>query len=291
MITSRLLRLGIVIVSMVPITACQQGATVGPYPSSRITATPTATAATPTASPTGGVLPTATPTATASAGVTATPTASATATATASAGAAGQLTISPNPLNFGVLAVLGSTQTATISQTNYSGPFTLPANPVTCSNGILNIPVTATISGSTLTIALGILGVTGSCVVTVDGGNGMSGTETVNLAVPLGTPPSAGPFVFNPDPITFNVLDGVTGSTATTTVSEAGYNGAFTLPATPVSCPFNLVPLTQVTATISGSTVTVTTGALNASLLGSCDVTVDDANGHSGAFAVNFQLL
>lgn len=270
-------------------TACQQGATVGPYPYKVATASPTP----------GGV--TSTPTAS-SGGASASPTASsspsgggATPTATPSSGpttaAYGPLVISPDPLTFGLTSVLGETQTAGITQMGYSGPFTIPANGVICSNGVLNIPITSTISGSTLSVALGLLGVTGSCTITVDGAPGTYGTEVVDLSVPLGTPQSSGLFTFNPNPITFNVLNGVAGNTATSTVSESGYTGAFMLTSDPISCPFNLVPLTKITASLTGDTVTVTTGLLNANLLGSCTVTVEDASGNTGALTVDFQLL
>jgi len=274
-------------------TACQQGATVGPYPYHAATASPTP----------GGVTPT--PTASSGGGASASPTATATATSSASGGATptatpsggpttaayGPLVISPDPITFGLTSILGATQTAGITQTGYSGPFTIPANGVICSNGVLNIPITSTISGSTLSVTLGLLGVTGSCTITVDGAPGTYGTEVVDLSVPLGTPQSSGLFSFNPNPITFNVLNGVAGNTATSTVSETGYTGAFMLTSDPISCPFNLVPLTKITASLTGDTVTVTTGLLNANLLGSCTVTVEDASGNTGALTVDFQLL
>ena len=194
-------------------------------------------------------------------------------------------------MDFGLTSILGSNQTAAISQKNYSGPFTLPANPIVCGNGITSIPVTASISASTLEVALGALGVTGSCTVLVDGAPGTSGTEVVDLSVPLPAPASTGVLTFTPNPVNFDVLNGVTGSTGTSIVSETGYFGAFTLPANPINCPFNLLPLTKLTATLTGNIVTLTTGLLNANLLGSCSVTVDDANGNSGAMTVNFQLL
>jgi hypothetical protein len=185
--------------------------------------------------------------------------------------------ISPDPITFGLTSILGETQTAGITQTGYSGPFTIPTNGVICSNGVTNIPITSTISGS--------------CTITVDGAPGTYGTEVVDLSVPLGTPQSSGLFTFNPNPITFNVLNGVAGNTATSTVSESNYTGAFMLTSDPISCPFNLVPLTKISASLTGDTVTVTTGLLNANLLGSCTVTVEDANGNTGALTVDFQLL
>jgi hypothetical protein len=203
----------------------------------------------------------------------------------------GPIVISPDPVSFGLTSILGSTQTANISQTGYSGPFTIPTNGIVCSNGILTVPVTAGITGSTLSVVLGLLGVTGSCSITVDGAPGTAGSEVVDLSVPLGTPASTGLFTFTPDPITFNVLNGVTGSTATSTVSETGYTGTFKLTSNPITCPFNLVPLTQINASLTGNTVTVTTGLLNANLLGSCSVTVEDSNGNIGSLTVDFELL
>ncbi len=262
---------------------------MGPYPSTVVKAssTPGGVTPTPTASSGGGASPS--PTASSSASGGATPTATPTGSSTTAA--YGPLVISPDPITFGLTSVLGETQTAGITQTGYSGPFTIPTNGIICSNGVLNIPITATISGSTLTVALGLLGVTGSCTITVDGAPGTYGTEVVDLSVPLGTPQSSGLFTFNPNPITFNVLNGVAGNTATSTVSETNYTGAFMLTSDPISCPFNLVPLTKITATLTGDTVTVTTGLLNANLLGSCTVTVEDASGNTGALTVDFQLL
>ncbi len=200
--------------------------------------------------------------------------------------------ITPDPQTFSLLSVLGSSDTAQISQQGYNGPFTLsPTNPIICGNGITNIPITASISGSTLTTTLGLLGVTGECTITVDGYPGTSGTETVDLTVPVGSLPASGPITFSPDPVVFDVLNAVTGQTATTTIAESGYTGAFTLPATPIVCPFDLLPLTGATASISGTTLTIKTGVLNADLLGSCDVTVDDANGNTGTLVVDFELL
>ena len=287
----RLLRLSVTpVVFLACTTACQQGAVVGPYPSTSVNATtpPRDVSPSPTASAAGTMTsaPTATPTAS-SGGNSPSPTPA----ATASASNVGALVISPNPVNFGITSVLGSTQTATISQQNYSGPFTLAANPIVCSNGITNIPVTAAISRSTLTIALGLLGVTGSCTIAVEGAPGTSGSEVVNLTVPLTPPASTGVLTFTPNPVDFDVLNGVTGTTATSIVSETGYFGAFALTSNPVSCPFNLLPLTKLGATISGNVVTLTTGLLNANLLGSCSVTVEDGNGNTGAITVNFQLL
>jgi hypothetical protein len=166
-----------------------------------------------------------------------------------------------------------------------------PTNPIVCSGGLLNIPVTAAIVGNVISVTLGALGVTGSCIVTVDGAPGTNGSLPVTLTIPVTTPPTPTAITFVPNPVSFNVLNAVTGSTATSTVVEAGYTGAFTLPASPVSCPFNLLPLTKLTATISGNIVTLTTGTLNANLLGTCVVTVDDSMGNSGQLSVNFQLL
>jgi len=225
------------------------------------------------------------PTATGAASPSPTPTSAAT------TAAVGALVISPNPINFGLTSLLGSTQTATISQQNYSGPFTLPANPIVCGNGITNIPVTASISGSTLTVALGALGVTGACTITVDGAPGTTGSEVVNLTVPLTPPASAGVFAFTPNPVNFDVINGVTGTTATSIVSETGYVGSFSLTPNPLSCPFNLLPLTKLAASLTGNVITLSTGLLNANLLGSCSVTVEDSNGNTGALTVNFQLL
>jgi hypothetical protein len=250
--------------------------------------------ATPTPSPTpagsGGTSGSATPTP--SPTITPTGTGGGPTSAPSAAATAGALSVSPDPINFGLTSVLGSTSTATVSQANYTGPYTLPANAIVCSNGITNIPFTASMSGSTLSVTLGLLGVTGICTITVDGASGTSGTELVNLAVPIGTPVSTGPLAFSVDPINFNVLNAVTGSSATTTISEAGYSGSFTLPANPISCPFDLLPLTQLSATIAnGNQLTLNTGLLNVSLLGSCSVTVEDSNMHTGAETVNFELL
>jgi len=68
-------------------------------------------------------------------------------------------------------ALEGSSKTVTVSETNYSGAFTLDTNPVSCTNVEAGItPLTASIAnGNQLTLAVGVLNgnFIGTCTIAV----------------------------------------------------------------------------------------------------------------------------
>ena len=61
-----------------------------------------------------------------------------------------------------------------------------------------------------------------------------SGTETVNLSVPIGTATTSTRLVFNRDPVVFTVANTVGDASMTSSVSEQNYTGAFMLTQDPV---------------------------------------------------------
>jgi hypothetical protein len=99
-----------------------------------------------------------------------------------------------------------------------------------------------------------------------------------------------GPVVFAPTSLHFALLNSLLGGTQTSIVSQDN-NILFTLPTNAVSCPSGFLGVVPVTATIAKHEITVTLGLLNLDLLGTCNVTVDGADGTEGQLPVTFTLF
>jgi hypothetical protein len=162
----------------------------------------------------------------------------------------GPVVANPNPVNF---TGTGQSQTVGLSETNYSGAYSLKTSPNTSV-------ASASIAGNAITVTANGYGQTSFYVA---GGASLYTNVVVNVVAP-------GPVTANPASLSF---DGV-GQQKSTAVSETNYSGAYTITGAPDS--------TIATASIVGNTVTVTSVGP-----GSTSVTVSGAAGHSVTVPIN----
>ncbi|MBC5823430.1 MAG: hypothetical protein GIX02_01165, partial [Candidatus Eremiobacteraeota bacterium] len=126
----------------------------------------------------------------------------------------GPLTLRPNSVTFTDVGAANAA-TVTVSETNYSGAFTIAND--TCSGTIATIGAPSS-NGPTATIQITPLSTPsgGSCSFAVRDDHGGSATETVTVG-PFGA------IVANPSSFTLTV-----GQTAPLTITESNYSGRFT---------------------------------------------------------------
>ena len=242
------------------------------------------------------------------------------------------ITFNPSSVWFGAGAYLGETASVTLKQSDGNLVY-FGGGMVCYGSFGGKQPVIYALLGNTLKITLESLNVTGVCALKiydnqgrfsifpiildnppVGTGNGGGGGGPTPSPTPSGgggggptpsptpsggggggpTPtPAPGSVVLTPSTLTFDVLSAIVGDTKTSTASEAGYNGPFTLPANAVQCQ-DLLGIDPIDVSITGpqqNVVQVKLTFVNLNLLGYCNVTVDGAPGHSGTLQVDFVAI
>jgi hypothetical protein len=204
-------------------------------------------------------------------------------TPTATAGALGPVVASPAAILLNPAVGTAATQTITVSQKGYGGPYTAVLD------GCLSIanPPTVAVRGTTVTISLPsqTAAVSLGCSTVITGGGGQSATVPVTISVSaLGAPSpkptssgtsGAGPLTASPASILLSV-SAVASATQNVLIRPRS-EGPFTANTT-CSVPIGAGPLTSVT----GNVITITAPAQVVTAPIACDtVVVSSATGNS----------
>jgi hypothetical protein len=173
-------------------------------------------------------------------------------------GQTGSFTLTPAASTLSVTQGSSATDAITVTDTDgFTGAVALSA---TSSNS----GVTATVSGTTVTVAASSTA-TGTATITVTGTSGTLTPVTTTITVTVKAP---GSFTLTPASPSLSVAPGGTATDAITVTDAGGFTGAVTLTAASSN--------SGVTATVSGTTVTI---AASATATGTATITVTGTSG------------
>ncbi len=177
------------------------------------------------------------------------------ATVAVTVGPFGAVTPAPTSLTFSDVGA-GAAQTFSVSESGYTGNFSIDAS--ACSGVATASPP----SGPAGTFTVTPVGGGGPCNITVSDDHGQNASVSITVG-PFGS--------IVPSPTSFSFDVG--GPSATFTVSETGYTGAFTVDGS--TCASNDVASVSPSSGTSATTFTVTPG----SSPGNCNISISDDHG------------